>query len=282
MGPLEFQIRPLATHADFRACVALQKSTWGEGFSELVPPAILMVAGRLGGVVAGAFAPDGRLLGFVFGITGWESGRAVHWSDMLAVVPEARNRGVGRALKLHQRDELLARGVETVYWTFDPLEARNAHVNFARLGVTAHEYHPDLYGATDSPLHAGIGTDRLVAVWELASSRVADRIAGRRPAPSVSELSDVPRVLAARPTRGLVAPVVHREESRPPRVRISVPASIQEIKDRSPDLARAWRDATREAFLAFLDQGYRVVELVRDGELGWYVLERRGEGREEG
>ncbi|MGH7545746.1 MAG: GNAT family N-acetyltransferase, partial [Gemmatimonadota bacterium] len=110
-------LRPCETYAEYLECVALQKETWGADFTECVPAAILMVGQKIGGVTAGAFTPDGRLLGFVFGLTGTLDGRPVHWSDMLAVRREARGLGLGRQLKLHQREVLLARGVETVYWT---------------------------------------------------------------------------------------------------------------------------------------------------------------------
>src|SRR5687768_13007734 len=99
---------------------------------------------------------------------------------MLAVRREYRNQGIGEQLKRYQRDFLLARGVHKVYWTFDPLDAKNAYVNFVRLGVTAREYRVDMYGQTDSPLHHGIGTDRLIAIWLIASERVGDRLAGVR------------------------------------------------------------------------------------------------------
>lgn len=159
------QIRELSSDADYRACVQLQKETWGQHFTEAVPATILRVSQKVGGIAAGAF-DDGRLVGFVFGIAGIENGEIVHWSDMLAVTPSHRNRGIGEQLKLYQKRTLLERGVRRVLWTFDPLECKNAHLNFKRLGVYAREYVIDMYGETSSPLHA-YGTDRLIAVWDL-------------------------------------------------------------------------------------------------------------------
>ncbi|MGH7445205.1 MAG: GNAT family N-acetyltransferase, partial [Longimicrobiales bacterium] len=145
-------IRPLVTAADLRACVALQEATWGQGFAERVPYAVLWFSRRIGGVLLGAFDGD-TLLGFVFGMTGWRESRPLHWSDMLAVRADARDRGIGMQLKRAQRALLIERGVQEANWTFDPLESRNAHLNFARLGVIAREYIRDVYGDSDSPLH---------------------------------------------------------------------------------------------------------------------------------
>ncbi|MDT8342324.1 MAG: hypothetical protein RQ751_12495, partial [Longimicrobiales bacterium] len=181
----DVHIRELSGMAEFTRAVAFQEETWGSGFSERVPRSMMKVTQRLGGVVAGAFradgAADGAMVGFVFGVTGVEAGRVVHWSDILAVSPDVRDRGVGVRLKRFQRDAVLARGVTRMYWTFDPLESRNAYLNLGKLGAVAREYEPDMYGASDSPLHRGLGTDRFVAVWKLDSERVRRRLAGEPP-----------------------------------------------------------------------------------------------------
>ena len=240
-------IRDLKTQEELHACVGLQRETWGATFSEVVPVAILQVVQYIGGVAAGAFNTNGELIGFVFGISGVEQSAQglvpVHWSDMLAVRREYRNQGIGERLKRYQRDVLLARGVEKVYWTFDPLDAKNAYVNFVRLGIIAREYRVDMYGETDSPLHQGIGTDRLIAIWPIATSRVEQRLAKVRRLPS--------------------APNV---------VRIDVPTDIHEINAREPRVAREWRERTREAFQNWLAQGYVVVDFVREATHGSYLL----------
>jgi predicted GNAT superfamily acetyltransferase len=158
-------IRDFQTEADYAACVQLQKETWGRDFTEAVPATMLRIAQKLGGIAAGAFEND-QLIGFVFGITGLREGEVVHWSDMLAVRPEYRNQGIGEMLKRYQRDRMVERGIQRMFWTFDPLDAKNAHINFNRLGVYAREYVLDMYGRTESPLHA-TGTDRLIVIWEL-------------------------------------------------------------------------------------------------------------------
>ncbi len=240
-------IRDLKSDEDLRACVALQREIWGEQFSEVVPVAILQVVQYVGGIAAGAFNVNNQLVGFVFGITGIEQSTRgavpVHWSDMLAVRKDARNQGIGEQLKRYQRDVLISRGVERIYWTFDPLDSKNAYVNFVRLGIIAREYRVDMYGETDSPLHRGIGTDRLIAVWPIASARVTERLAG-----------------------------VRRPPNTPNAVRIDVPIDIHEINAREPGVARDWRERTRAAFMEWLQQGYVVVDFVREPTHGSYLL----------
>lgn len=239
-------IRPLTGHDELKACVALQRETWGAGFDQEVPTAILWAAGRTGGIASGAFDAGGTLQGFVFGISGVEDGRLIHWSDMLAVRPPWRGRGLGLALKRHQRRRLLERGIRRAYWTFDPLEARNAHLNFRRLGVTSREYLRDVYGSTGSPLHSDIGTDRLIVAWDLDSERVARRLEGAAPA--------VPRAGTAADTR------------------IAVPEDIQRIKKDDPEEARRWRSVTRKAFEHYLARGYVVTDAVRAPGRLYYQL----------
>ena len=273
----DWEIRPLDGAAELRACVRLQETTWGPDFEERVPATILRIAQRVGGIASGAFDAEGELAGFVFGITGPEDGRLVHWSDMLAVRPEARGRGLGEALKRHQREVLLGRGVQTVLWTFDPLEARNARLNLSRLGATAGEYLRDYYGESGSPLHRGLGTDRLLVRWAIGSARVRDRLDGRASAPF--EVADLNAVLEAEIRDGPPVPGDVLAVPSGPGVTIAVPAEIQSLKERDPGLARAWRAATRAAFEACFAGGYEAVELVR-GEDGVarYLLEAAATG----
>ena len=224
-------IRDLATAQEYAACVQLQRETWGAHFTEAVPATILRIAQKLGGIAAGAFE-DNQLVGFVFGITGLYDGRIAHWSDMLAVRASHRNRGIGEQLKRYQREAMLARGIDRIYWTFDPLDAKNAHINFNRLGIYAREYVVDMYGETASPLHQGIGTDRLIAIWDLRREPRQD--------------------------------VVAEQE-------IEIPADIHALNRDHPAQARAWRDRTRAQFLEYLPD-YVVAGFVRRGEAGYYAL----------
>lgn len=256
----DLAIRPLAEPAEYRACVALQRRTWGESFDEVVPASMLMVAQEVGGVASGAFDGE-RLVGFVFGISGLRDGRPAHWSDMLAVDPAYRGRGLGRRLKLHQRERLLELGVDRMLWTFDPLEARNAHLNLSRLGATASVYRRDAYGDSVSPLHAGIGTDRLVADWALDSRRVRDRIAADGgPAPGDEE---IPWALAGEAGGAFPRPRAFQPQPGAERARVAVPADIQALKGADAGLARAWRLAVREALEWGFGEGLVAVELER-------------------
>jgi len=270
-----YTIRPFASPKEFRECVELQEATWGEGFSERVSPAILQIAQILGGISSGAYDRTGRLAGFVFGLTGVRDGAVVHWSDMLAVRPDARDSGLGRRLKLYQREEMLTRGIDTVVWTFDPLQSRNAHLNITRLGAVIREYRENMYGETDSPLHRGIGTDRFVALWRLDSQRVRARVAGER----APEMAGAPHALAASQPpsqRGDAHPRPGPAEltSGNDVLRVSIPSDIGGLMNDDPDLALEWRLATRRAFEHLLSAGYEVVEFERGEWVSDYLISR--------
>jgi len=266
-----YTVRELQGAEELRACVALQRETWGSDFAELVPAPVLKIAQRVGGVAAGAFDESGALVGFVFGITGVEHGELVHWSDMLAVREPLRNRGIGEQLKRYQREALLARGVGRMYWTFDPLEAKNAYINFARLGVTAREYIRDMYGDSSSFLHQGIGTDRLVAAWDLGSRRVAERLAGIADAPELRSLPEINPLVIEDELAYTGRPNLLLAEDR---AVLHIPAEIQRIKQISPESAAEWRTVTRAALEYYLGSGYEVADLVRGESHSSYVLAR--------
>jgi predicted GNAT superfamily acetyltransferase len=249
-------LRRVETREEYADCVRMQDEVWGAGFAERVPATILAITQKVGGVTAGAFGPDGRLLGFVFGLTGVRGGRLVHWSDMLAVRPEARDRGLGTRLKRYQRDLVRPLGVETMLWTFDPLVARNAHLNLNHLGARVAEYVRDMYGSeTGSALHGALGTDRFIAEWDLTGAAPP---AGGAPDPS-APVVNAPSPDGA-PTDG---PLVDA-----PTVRVQIPDDIHAVLAADPAVARRWREATRRAFLWYLDRGYRVGGVGRVGGAG--------------
>src|SRR3954462_3952935 len=156
---------------DFRACVALQKEVWNFTDAELVPLRMFVVADKVGGQVMGAFEGN-TLVGFALSVPGTRSGHIYLHSHMLAVRKDHRNTGLGRQLKMMQREEALARGLELIEWPFDPLEIKNASLNIEKLGAIARRYNINQYGYTSSPLQGGLPTDRLVAEWWLKSKRV--------------------------------------------------------------------------------------------------------------
>lgn len=256
-SPEEIDFHPLSSQADYEACIELQKRTWGRDFSDVVPLSILKITQKAGGIAAGAFAPDGRLLGFVYGLTGVRGGELFHWSHMLAVDPEARDLGLGTRLKRYQRELLLPLGVRRVEWTYDPLEARNAHLNMNHLGAEPVQYVRDMYeGEMGSDLAKGIGTDRFIVSWLIASDSVARRVAEGPP-----DSAEVLRRFADTPLAGLEpdAPLPGH-----PRARVEIPANIQTVKSENLDRARAYRASTRRAFEHYLSQGYRVEAFYRD------------------
>jgi predicted GNAT superfamily acetyltransferase len=294
-------LRPLASHDDYHACYELQLATWGRDFQEGVPPSVLKISQRVGGIAAGAFAAGGELLGYVYGLTGVRppgSPRSAaaaparggparpelfHWSHMLAVAPEARDLGLGTRLKLYQRELLLPLGVEVVEWTYDPLEARNAHLNLNRLGAEVVEYVEDMYkGEMGSELARGIGTDRFIVAWRIADERVRDVLERLRLEGDGDRAGGAGAAaeIAGPPERFLDAPAIEPapagEPPLPParRVRIEIPARIQEFKERQPERALAWRLGTRRAFQAYLARGYQVTAFWRDATgRCWYGVE---------
>lgn len=270
-APIE--VRQLRTHDEFVRCVELQHDVWGASFTERVSVGMLKVVQRIGGIAAGAFEEDGRLVGFVFGLTGVEGGRLVHWSDMLAVRERLRDHGIGRRLKEFQRDTVRKLGVSRIYWTFDPLVSRNAHFNLTRLRAQVVEYVPDMYGGeTNSALHRGVGTDRFIVAWDIEGA--SHGVAGDDAANGASPGSDAP-VLNPVGDDGLPA-LPNVDGQVPATVRIAVPEAIEQVQSQSVESAARWRATTRRAFTWALAQGYHVSAFVRDdgAHYGFYVCTR--------
>lgn len=177
---------------ELRACVALQKEVWNFSDAELVPLRMFVVAEKVGGQVMGAFEGD-RMVGFALSIPGSRSGNLYLHSHMLAVHKEYRNHGLGRRLKLFQREDALERGIELIEWTFDPLEIKNAYLNIEKLGAITRRYNINQYGITSSPLQGGLPSDRLIAEWWLKSNRVKTLLdGGKRPAFEPETVIEVP------------------------------------------------------------------------------------------
>lgn len=259
-------VRPLESVADLRACVALQREIWGATYDEIVPASLLRASLRVGGVALGAIGPGGELVGFVFGLTGLRQGEVVHWSHMLGVLPTQRDRGIGRRLKEAQRAELAERGVARMYWTFDPLQARNAHLNIDRLGARVIEYVANMYGESRSPLHQA-GTDRMVV--ECATSP------DPAPRPDAVRIDATTPVLTPVPRAGDVL----LDDATPASALIEIPWDLQELAGTALPGVAEWRAATRQYFQWALASGYVVRRLQRDPAARriFYVIERAAE-----
>jgi predicted GNAT superfamily acetyltransferase len=247
-------IRRVRSNEEYDACVRMQHAIWGEDFTEAVPATILKVTQQIGGVTAGAFDPSGRLLGFVFGMIGSMDGELVHWSDMLAVHPDARNKGLGRRLKLFQRELLRPLGVERMFWTYDPLVAKNAFLNIVRLGARPTEYVIDMYGSdTHSALHSGLGTDRFIVAWDLTKDGGANTQSGTELESAVRE-APIANALAF--GDGRAGPAAQLPDADV--VRVEVPADIDAVVARDLSIAAALRESTRRIFTHYMDRNYRV------------------------
>lgn len=239
-------------HEELEACVQMQVETWGYDASDIIPRKAFLVGQKIGGQVIGAFDTDlpdappegdaGSLIGFAMSLPGVKTGEGepkpyLH-SHMLAVRDAYRNRGLGAQLKLEQRREALSRGIRHMEWTFDPLEIKNAYLNIHKLGALVRCYVVNFYGVSSSRLQGGLPTDRLVAEWNLDSSRVKAILEGR------------PRVRYE---------IVER---------ILVPASIYRWKASEKDRGKALavQEENRHRFQSAFAQGLAVLGFVRDEE----------------
>ena len=268
------RIRPLETLDDCRKVVELEKRVWGYTDAEdVVPAPVLIVSIKRGGVLLGSFDDSGEMSGFVYSIPGWKDGRPMQWSHMLGVVADARSAGLGRLLKLAQREATLAMGMDLIEWTYDPLQALNAHLNFARLGVVVEEYAENIYGESSSPLHRGSPTDRFIAEWHLRQPHVERRISSAGPLMRDASVASAPVVNPSRPGAWL-EPVEGELAHDARRILVEIPTGFSEMQAQMPELALQWRMATRRIFQHYFRRGYRAVDffLSREARRGHYLL----------
>jgi predicted GNAT superfamily acetyltransferase len=220
---------------ELRACVALQKEVWNFTDAELIPLRMFVVAEKVGGQVMGAFSGS-EMVGFALSVPGTRDGHVYLHSHMLAVRKDQRNSGLGRRLKLLQREDALARGIELIEWTFDPLEIKNAYLNIEKLGAITRRYNINQYGITSSPLQGGLPSDRLIAEWWLKSKRVETLLSTGKNAPTKIE------------------------------TKIEVPAQIYDWKaaPETRSQAQQLQERNRDQFLRAFDEGLAVVGYERD------------------
>ncbi len=234
------EIRQLSTLEELDGALRLQQEVWGFADIEALPLRWFVVTSKVGGQVLGAY--DGaQMVAFCAAIPGIKAnGKPYLHSHMLAVLPEYRNRGIGAQMKFRQREDALARGIDLIEWTFDPLELKNAHFNIERLGAIARRYVENQYGVTASPLHGGLPTDRLIAEWHL-------KVGGRPLGPHA------------------------RPESAP--ISISFPSDIARLRAEHPARAREIQRANGEKFREAFARGFAVTRFEQTGAEGVYVLE---------
>ncbi|HWB96692.1 MAG TPA: GNAT family N-acetyltransferase [Bryobacteraceae bacterium] len=237
------EIKALTERREFEDAVQLQRRIWGFQDIELLPVRLFVVANKVGGQTYGAY--DGnRMVGFCLAIPGLKpGGKSYLHGHMLGVLPEYHNHGIGRLLKLRQREDALARGIELIEWTFDPLEIKNAYFNMERLGAIVRRYVENQYGTTTSFLHGGLPTDRCIAEWWIASDRVK-------------------AVLARQPLE-------HAVEER-----VAVPADIDRLRREDARRARAIQKDVGERLMQAFSRGLAVIGLEKTEQAGTYLLGR--------
>jgi predicted GNAT superfamily acetyltransferase len=295
-------IRDLRSFEDLKQVEAVEREVWGLSDLDTTPLTLTIATREAGSIWLGAF--DGaKLVGFAFGFLGMEHGRLIVHSHMLAVREPYRDSRLGYKLKLAQRERVLALHIDDgrsndgrasegrshdlrrydlrlneMTWTFDPLQSRNAHLNFARLGVVSDSYKTDFYGPeTSSVLHRN-ATDRLWVTWPLTSRRVQQRLQGKE---SRTEILDALSTLTpliqfngdGKPVRTDLAAALSRQ-----RIAIEIPSDIGNVEQKDPALAREWRLQTRWAFTEALKAEFLVAEFCRTvrGQQGpgVYLLEK--------
>lgn len=270
-------IRSLHAIPEFREVIALEQEIWGYADPEdAVGIPMFVITVKRGGILLGAYDGD-RLIGFVYSIAGLKDGHPMQWSHMLGVRPEYRAAGIGRELKLEQRRISLEMGIDLMEWTFDPLVTINAHLNFRRLGVTVQDYAVNVYGDSSSPLHQGAPTDRFIAQWRMRSPRV-EALVGRSPAPPPHApgpvFEGVARVNAVEQSGPWIACAGYDLERIDAELVVTIPGGFNDMLERRPELAHAWRMASRGIFLGYLSKGYRVVDFTfgAGSDEGAYLL----------
>lgn len=275
-------IRDLRTLEDLKQVEGVEREVWELSDLDVMPLTVTVASKESGSIWLGAF--DGpKLVGFAFGLLGLEGNRPNIHSHMLAVLEPYRCLDLGYKLKLAQRERALAIRVgdlriTEITWTFDPLQSRNAHLNFAKLGVISESYKIDFYGPeTSSVLHRN-GTDRLWVKWPITSRRVHDRLQGKE---NRAEMLDILKTLSplicfngdGRPARHDLSAALRRQ-----RIAIEIPSDILSVEQADPAIAREWREATRWAFTEALQAGFFVAEFCRTvrGQQGpgVYLLEK--------
>jgi predicted GNAT superfamily acetyltransferase len=277
----EITIRRAETMADYRACQEAQRRAWGiteEGY--VIPIATMVGANLHGGLVLGAFRPNGEAVAMSFAFLGRIEGRPCLYSQLTGVVPGYQSRGLGYRIKIHQRDFARAEGIGRIAWAFDPLQAGNAHFNLGRLGASAGRYMDNMYGERTDALNAGVPTDRLIAEWVTTdqpprsirpdAATVLPQLTHATSGPTGELEPDLMSLPAC------IAMVIGA-----PSALVEIPADIARLRRDRPELADHWRSAVRQAFRAAFEAGYRAVSFVRDETVTpnrvFYLLDRQAD-----
>ena len=246
---MKYTIRPCQSLEELAKCVSLQQQIWGYADAEVYPLRLFVTLTKIGGNVLGAFSPEGRQVGFVASMPAWHGAQRYYHSLSLGVAVGHENRGLGRALKLAQREEAIRQGIASIEWTFDPLKAKNAFFNIERLGAIIRRYSPDHYGVVESRLQQGLPSDRLLAEWWLESPRVLRALQGEHA----------------------------RSHLRRPAAQVEFPADIGHLAETFPARAREIQLAVRERLQAYFAEGLAIIGFARGEKANSYLLDRQPE-----
>ncbi|RME75231.1 MAG: GNAT family N-acetyltransferase [Chloroflexi bacterium] len=262
---MDIKIRPINTLTDLRKCHEIQRATWG--FTDLMvfPYTQLISAAHNGGVLLGAY--DGpELVGFVYGYLGMSGTKLYLFSQRMGVLPSYQNRGIGMKLKLAQREQMLRQGIDLIVWTYDPLLGKNATLNIEKLGGIVRHYARDIYGAVSNPLQVGLSTDRFLLEWELLSDRVRERIRSTAPRPLAKDWlaeNKYPLVNFVAWEGILPRPMAVDLEMDDDVLLVQIPPDLNAIKRVDLNVARGWRESTRDIFETYFRRGYVVTGFAR-------------------
>jgi len=274
-------IRPITNLAGLSQVQALQHEVWmPESDLEIIPTHLLKAVATQGGVLLGAFNPKGDAVGFVFGFLARHHGAYGHHSHMMGVLPAYQNSGVGRQLKLAQREAVMAQGLDTIAWTYDPLEGRNAHLNINKLGSVCRTYVQDMYGELVDGLNQGLPSDRFLVEWQLRSQRVIERLGEPVAAPTMDGvLAEGAVVVDGSLATGGSPPAGPSPLCKDCSIAlVQIPSDFQRLREDDPPAALEWRMQTRSVFESLFADGFLVTGLVRTLREGYpktyYLLER--------
>ena len=272
------EIRHICAIDGFFEVVEIQKVVWGDSTLVLTSPHLLKVHVEMGALVLGAFSADGAIIGFAYSFPGDRKGVRMHWSHMLAVLPEYRGSGLGKLRKWKQREAILEDGIGLCCWTFDPLQAVNTRLNLIALGATTNEYLIDAYSSRGGYLDGGMPTDRFVAHWKLDDPRV-DAAANGTPERVEFDIDSLPLACRLEKTNGFYMPSTADLSIEEEIIGVPILANINDLRTDHSKMALHWRLTTRDIFSHYFREGYTLIDNLTPEEASlptfMYILQRQ-------
>lgn len=251
-------VKMIESVRDMKFTHGIQRNVWGYRDASIIPFTQLISIQNNGGLVLGAYLNE-RLVGFLFGFLGRSGDKLYMFSQRMGVLPQVQSQGIGRQLKLAQREAVLAQGIDLIVWTYDPLEGKNAMLNIERLGGITRTYARDIYGRVDNPLQSGLATDRFLVEWKLNHPHVLERLDAAQTTPSPETWEEAYRLVNyANWGSELPRPIAADLDLNDDVLLVQVPANLQAIRRRDLKVAAGWRNTTRVIFESYFARGYAV------------------------